>query len=448
MRLTNLTRTSAIIVAAVTAARAPVRAEEQYWALFRDGSIVTANEIRGGDPFGNVATLAGRRLFGVANSLAVLRDNTLRWSPAGPCVMMANGDVVPGKVLRFLPASPSSRLPPRLLISPHRSMKASDPNGLAVRADRVLRIVSTGDPPARPDPGALVFADGRTATASALHWSGQGIRALTDTGILTARFDELADLAVEGVDVIAAVLADSRHLPTDRPSLIGRLETVDGAVLTYRRTTARVTVAETAGRQARRRTAEPKRTLHLKPSWALGAITVPVERVWQRSYRAANEVPLSLLPATVLKQRSGLHHWPWRRNRNVRGEILQSGPLTVGLGVGTHPYSEIAFELPPGARRFITLVGLDHVVGEAGCARVMVYRDAVAGEPLFSSGFLRGAETPVLIGPLDVTHARHLILVTESAHDDRPPGADPLDIGDHVDWLMPMVFLENVGVSP
>ncbi len=432
----------AIVVAIVVASTAlGARAEERFWAVFRDGSVAAGSAFGGEDPWGDTATLGGRRLFGVANTVAVIRDNTLGPSPDAPRVVMANGDVVPGKVIRFLPASPQSNLPPRLLLSPALPMKTPEAGGLAVRADRVKRIVFVAGADRRRDPGTILFVDGQAITASALHWTEQGVRVLTDTGVVTARFDELAELTVPNVDVIAAVLDDGRPRHGERLGLVGRLETADGAVLTYRRATARVESQATSPRRSAGRRAGTKRTVSLTPSWALGPVAVPVDRVWLRSYRAAGEIPLSLLPAETLTQRSLLHYWPWRRNRNLRGGLLQSGPLTVGLGVATHPYSEIAFELPPAAGRFATLVGLDNAVGQAGCARVAIYRDAVSGKPLHRTGLLRGGENPTMVGPLDVAGVKRLILVTEAAHEDRPPGTDPLDIGDHVDWLLPIVIL-------
>jgi len=74
--------------------------------------------------------------------------------------------------------------------------------------------------------------------------------------------------------------------------------------------------------------------------------------------------------------------------------------------------------------------------------RVGAYRDRVAGDPLFVSRMLTGADEPQTVGPLDVSGAKTLILVTAMAHDGRPPGADPFDVRDQVCWLMPTVTVE------
>lgn len=438
-------RNRSMIAVLTVAVAAPVaRAEDRYWALFQDGSRVTADEFTDEDSQSFERTLGNRRLFDPDNPVRVLRNNTLSPSPPGAHVLIANGDVVPGKVLRFLPPVEELGLPARLLLSPRSALRTTDPSGLAVRADRVVRIVSEQAATGRRDPGTLVFAGGRTAKATAVRWTQDGVKALTADGIVDVRFDELVDLDVPKVDLLAAVLDDGLYPPLDGESLIGRLETVDGAVLTYRRSLTRV-ADETPTRPSRRRdTPRPKRLLHLQPSWALSPILVPTDVIYQRTYRAADEIPLSLLPATPVGERHGIHYWPWRRNRNVRGGPLQSGQLAVGLGVGTHSHSEIAFELPPGATQFTAMVGLDDVVGDGGCARAKVFRDRVAGTPLFDSGLLRGHDDPARVGPLNVANAKRLVLVNEFAHQDRPPGADPFDIRDHVDWLLPMITVGGV----
>ena len=423
-------------------------AQPRYWALFRDGSQVTGEEFTDGDSWGREAKLAGRRLFDAPNPVRALGDDRLGAPAGGARLLMANGDVVPGKVLRFLAASPQLGLPDRLVISPRASLTTTDPDGLSVRADRVLRIVADlarplSRGPISQGPGRLVFADGRTVTATAIRWSQQGVSALSAGGIVTAAFDEIADLTIPRVDAVGAVLDDAVYPPLDGARLIGRLETVDGTVLTYHRSMTRVAARKAARRPARKSKTPVPRFLHLQPSWALGPILVPIDAICRRTFRTPDEVPLSLLPAELLARRHGLYRWPWRRNLNVLGGVLQSGQVTAGLGVGTHSHSEIAFELPSGAKRFSGLVGLDDAVGDGGCARARIYRENVAGKPLFDSGLLRGSDGPVRVGPLSVADAKRLVLVTEFAHQDRPPGADPLDIRDHVDWLLPMITLDG-----
>jgi hypothetical protein len=439
--MSGLARITIIAVLALGTTAPRADGADRFCALFYDGSQVTGAKVDGGGWWSDGASLRGRRLFGTGNPVRMLQDTTLSPSRKSAHVVFANGDVLPGEVVRFLPPSPEDNLPGRLLVSLTPPLVTADPRGLEVRADRVLRLIVAGDGRASSPPGTLVPAHRAKATAAAVHWTEEGVKALTQDGVLTVSFREIADLHVPKVGVMAAVLDDGLYPPLGPDAVLGRLETVDGAVLTYHREMTLLAVSQTPskGGNASRGIAY----LHLQPSWSLAPILVPVESVWRQSFRAAREVPLSLLPATVLKEKAGFHQWPWRRNQNVEGGPLWSGHFTVDLGVGAHSYCEIAFQLPPRAQEFTTLLGLDRSVSRGACAVCKIYADEVVGKPLFASRFLRGGQEPVPVGPLRVADAKCLVLVTEFGDEGGPPDADPLDIGDHVDWLMPFVTFEE-----
>jgi len=420
------------------------RAGYHYGALLRDGTWIAGAELVGGDPWEDSVRLAGRLLFASGNPVRVLCDELKRVEPAEDFLRLANGDVLPGRVRRFLPADAEQGLPARLVVVPDPPLRGAGEEGLAVRADRVLSVVRGGSPGPASPPGTIRFTDGRSVAARAVRFSEKGVRALGDDGIVTGTFDEIVEIAMPEVDVIGAVLDDARWPPLDDAGRIVQLRTVGGAALTYRR--AMTHVAEKlpgGGKKVRSRQADQLvRYLFVRPSWSVGAVMVPAESVRCLSFREPDEVPLSALPAETVRERRGLHYWPWRRDRSVTGAQLRSGRITAAWGLGTHSHSEIAFELPPGAKSFHTLVGVDAAVGQGGCVRVGAYRDRVGGEPLFVSRTLSGADEPESVGPLDVGGAKTLILVTAMAHDGRPAGADPFDIRDQVCWLMPTVTVD------
>ena len=432
------------------AATAAVVADEpaRYWALLRDDTQVSAAEFQNGRWWDDGATLGGRRLFDRANPVRMLCDLRLGSVQPDNYILLANGDVLPGRALQFLPAAPEEGLPPRLLVALDYPLHTTDPAGMTVRADRVARIVAAPtETPAR-EPGTLVFADGRKLPVTAVRWTERGIKALGESGVIAAQFDELADLHLPKVDAAAALDDDRFYPPLDPQGLVGRLEAADGAVLTYRRELSRVALALAKGKPKsrvvpRKGWSEPIEYLHVQPSWALSPLLVPVETICRQSFRARNELPLSLLPAEVLKQQSGIHDWSWRRNRNVRGDVLRSGRVAADLGVGTHSACEIAFDLPPGAKEFTALVGLDAGVGEKACAAAKIFRDKAGGKVLWAGDALRGDDEPVRVGPLDVSKVKRLVLVTDSAQQKRSADAYPFDIGDHVNWLLPMLTLEE-----
>ena len=205
-----------------------------FYALFYDGAHVTAPGRPGEVWTSDEAMLAGRRLLGTSNPARLLQAVTPCPLQQGPRVVMANGDVLAGKIVGFLPATPENDTPARLLVSLEGSLLAGDPRGLVVLADRVLRVTTTEAATAAGKPGSLLLADGSRLQVSAVRWAEQGLKALTDGGLTTVPFASICDLTVPKVDLTQAVLDDSFYPPTGPDALVGRLETADGAVLTYR----------------------------------------------------------------------------------------------------------------------------------------------------------------------------------------------------------------------
>jgi hypothetical protein len=433
-----------LIVAVATIAVRPSvsRAEGRYWALFRDGTCQTG-DLCNSEAWDEEARLGARWLFDPANPVRVLCDKTRRPVTAESRILLASGDTVPGRVCGFLPAHPEQNLPDRLVVQLAQLWHSSGDEEFCVRADRVVRIVSGGAAGPEPPPGTVVARDAKKFVTTSTRWSADGLHGLTDGGVFHVAFDELVDFRVARCDALAAARDDAVYPPlgSDRP--IVRLQTVDGGVVSFRRAMARDTVLyPTRRRHVGKGAAGPIRYLIVSPAWATGPLLVPIDRICRWDYRRGEEVPLPALPATVLREKRGFHFQPWRRNCTVQGGALRCGELWATWGVGTHSHSEIAFALPSGAHEFTGWVGIDAAMLDGGCARAKIYRDQVAGEPLFQSGLLTGGQPPTPIAPLDLTGTRQLILVTEFAHDDRPAGADPLDIRDNVNWLMPTVRVE------
>ncbi len=112
---------------------------------------------------------------------------------------------------------------------------------------------------------------------------------------------------------------------------------------------------------------------------------------------------------------------PWQRDRSamnrplrLRGEIHESG-------LGTHAPSELVFDVPAGAQRFLAVVGLDEEFGRGGDCVVVVRVDE--REALRQR--LRGSDKPLPVD-IEIRTGRRLTLRAE-------PGENH-DIGDHVNW--------------
>jgi hypothetical protein len=184
---------------------------------------------------------------------------------------------------------------------------------------------------------------------------------------------------------------------------------------------------------------------YVQPAWAEGPIALPEEEIAAIGYRAANEAPLSLLPQEVLANRRLLA--PAASSAAARP--TNSPPLvTAGrssdLGIAAHAESALAFELPAEALALETAVGFSPEVGTGGCVRCKVKGDQAEGSTLilWDSGVFEGKDGLQSSGALDVAGLRRVILVTEFAHEERPSGADPLDIRDSVVWLAPLLKLD------
>ncbi len=176
--------------------------------------------------------LGGRRLFGTKNPVRLLQNSRPRVAQEGPRVLMANGDVIPGRITGFLPASAANDAPARLLISLDAPLLPAA-GAACPCAESVLRVATATDATGSGQPGSLVLANGTRLQARAMRWTEQGLSALTAGGFTAVAFDAIADFSVPKVDVVRAVLDDSSYPPFGPDTVVGRLETFEGAVLTY-----------------------------------------------------------------------------------------------------------------------------------------------------------------------------------------------------------------------
>ena len=407
----------------------PAVCDERYWALFADGAEAAAARIEdwAADKHPRIG---GRRLFDAGNPLRVLRDLRLKPSLAGPRVLFVNGDVLPGTVVAFGPAGDHPGQPDCLIVTPQAPLRSArgQTAPVLVRPECVRRVVFAHEPQGPYRPGTVLFTSGEAMRSQAVRWTPTGLRVLTDKGIRSFALDELAEVHLPQRDATRHVLNDALAPSPRDDDLVGRVTTAQGASVTFRQATMTL----------------QRYWFLVQPVWSLEAIQVWLHDASFLSFRRRTELPLSLLPAETLQQKSFTGFvCNWRRNRNVRGDVLESGRVSCDLGIGTHSHSAVAFRLPAGARAVTFLAGLDRAVADRGCVKLKVYRDHPAGQPLWKSGFLRGGDKPVRVGPLDCTRARRLVLVTEFGHRGRPDGADPVDIRDEVNWILPTLRLTD-----
>jgi hypothetical protein len=408
----------------------PVR----FLASFADGSRGAGPTL----PAWPVAELDVRRdgkgIFAAGNPLRMMRDQEAALEGQAPLVMLANGDCVNGLAVGLVTGPEGPRLKLRL-VSP---LSSDAGEHVLVRPDQVRRITSTVvSHNLEPAPGTVWLTDWRKLSARSLRLGDSGLAILTDKGLVEVPYDRIADAVFPNVDLTAAVLEDRRFANPALVGAISRFTLRGGATLTSGRVDREAElVTRKNGKQGL-----PHVTYRIQPVWSSQAILVPEEEIAWCSYRAANEVPLALLPMEILANRGLLGPAkPCRRNEGATGEcLLAGGGRESDLGFSTHSYSELAVTLPPGASSLSLSVAMDHASGKGGCVRCRIFANRVGGKELWKSRVFRGNEAAKETGKLDVESVEQVVLVTEYAHDDRPPGADPLDIRDDVLWLNPLL---------
>ncbi len=413
-------------------------AEGRYELWLRNGTRVTARRIEGLFDPSRHPRLDGRELIRPQVYLLAIHDTSLRSRLSGPYVELINGDVLPGVVYAGVPAGSQSSPASHIIVKVAEPLMArrllpgqGGPSGVAIQWPLVKRLVCWSRSSRGVKPGIMYLRDGRHLAPQAIRLTETGIVALTDDGVSRIAFSELGEVHLPRPRTAEAVLADGVWWQGDAANPVVRIGTTNGARLTFPFSMARVARG---------------RVLSVRPRWSRRTIHLDTRSIVWITFRSGDEVPLSLLPAQTLKTKALLHHGPWRRNRNVHGTYLRCGSMASDLGVGTHSYSQVAFDLPAKAKTFSTWVGLDVAAGWGGCASCSVYRDKVAGRPLWEGRFLRGSSPPVHAGPLNIAGAKRLVLVTDFAHEGRPAGADPLDVRDFVDWLMPLVTVDRASL--
>jgi len=424
----------ACLVAAWSAFACVAGAEDRYELWRRDGRRLTGQRFERLFDTKRRPSLDGKELDRPQRYLRAIHNTSLRSRLSGPHVELVNGDVLGGVVYAGVLGDPQGNKAPRIMIASgaasDRHPRRGEVGGLAVHWPSVRRVVLVPGPSQPVAPGHVRLRDGRRLAAQAVRLSQTGITALTDDGVRRIPFDRLGEVHLPRRGAAEAVVADGVWWRGDPDNPVVRVLTTDGARLTFAFSMARAYGG----------------TVLVRPRWAGRAIHLDMRSAVWITFRRGDEVPLSLLEARTLKTRTLLHHWPWRRNRSVRGTDLRCGPIAAELGVGTHSYCQVAFDLPAGARTFTTWVGLDRSAGLGGCASCSVYRDAVAGRPLWQGRFMRGSRAPVRVGEVSIAGAKRLVLVTDFGHEGRPAGADPLDIRDFVNWVMPVVKVDPASV--
>ncbi len=365
-------------------------------------------------------------------------------------VEFTGGDRMPGAVIAAGVADRGT-LPgavPILIVQPSANVNRPDDSqrdAVRVITRFVQRVVWV--PPAEDaaacGPGWARLRNGTRLRVRTARFDGQVVKLLTPEGLQEAALAEMAEIHLPQRDLWDAYCEELAVLSPELTSPLVRCETDRGLVVTASLDRLRYL-------PPLHHDAEPLRWhLGLQPAWSLDMLWLGENSLVARSQFPPQRVPLSARFSTPSADGEEPHETCWRprTNHSVRGFPLASGGRTFSWGYGVHATSRLTFPLPPLAEAFRTRVGLDHSVGDRGCARARILLDGPESRRLWESPLLIGSaqihDSGRLPIPDDSGEQRYLVLQADAAHDERPAGADPFAIRDMIDWVDPQVELHG-----
>ena len=427
--------------------REPVLPDSRYLVQWCDGTRTVGARLGPWHDTKAVPKLEDRELFNPSNpvrwvmDVAAVRVAPERW------LEFVGGDRLPGRVIAFRDGSqsPRRRLPPHLIVVPEQRIDAPDSSGsseIHVTTAWLRRIVWRQVAQAFR-PRTVFSSDGRQLEYRAMRFGEHSVFLLREGGVVEIPFAEIDELHLAPMDPWEAYFDQLTALAPGAEHRLVRYETTSGLRVTS--TTERFQAMSYGAVD------NPSSWYHLaQPAWSLQPLWMAADSIRLREYFGPHEVPLSKIEPVRTRYEGTLgDFWPWQADRNVEGGWLESGGQIYAWGFGVHGNSELEFVLPEAARAVRTCLGLDHLAGLGGCARGVI-RVEPASAPLFVG--------KTLVGSTEVQNTnrlafdpnrppRRLILQTEAAPPDAPPGADPLDIRDAVDWLEPLLELDPQRVA-
>ncbi len=420
----------------------------QVSALFENGMRLDGDAVSGWRSSGSLdsTSIAAAGARSPLRCLRIEPHTDVKANAAGSLFEFQNGDRLWGTYSG--PAAASSQagrvVPAQLLIRPPLEFFRDPEKTVGVAVDWLRRVVFEPSAVARRCPPRTVLCrDGRQFTFRALRWTGDGVSLLTEEGIRRLSINELAEICMDPLETWEAYYRELAAIDSNGDAGILRIETTQGMVFTT--SSSRSSPCRDEDR------AVPSRVF-LQPVWSLAPFPVPWASVRTQWNAAADVVPLSRIAPEQVVQRGALgSSWHWQADRNVAGGDLQSGGRRFLWGFGVHAPNALVFRLPPCARAFRSTIGIDASMGDAGCVVARIYANEVEGIPLYQSKPLCGSTATESCGELSLVKgnqpAQRLVLMVDDPGGTRPAGTAPLDIGDHVNWLEPVLLLDAAKLS-
>ena len=419
-------------------------AAERYAAMFSDGQRVEEAEVREWVEANSQPKIGGKAIFDAAVPARWIID---RQQPPGAEALMFveffGGDRLAGEVVSFRPDSgtPYEHLPAHLVVKPVSEVQPPDDPLLSevrVTTEWVRRVVWQRVANEDYRPGTVWLRSGAMLTYRTLRWGDGVVTLLTSDGLKELSFVELGEVHLPKLDPWACYYDQLAALSPQLKSRLMQLDTTDGSRWTT--STERFQARHHGDRN------RPEQWYQLlQPAWSLDPVWLRFRTVRAWRFFAPTDVPLSNFQPIEVKQASVFGSgWRWRTNQNVQQGPLQSASLEFGWGFGVQASCDLTFEWPESARAWRVQYGLDRTAGSGGFAKLafLVGIGQTAGPQPNLQGSQTVGDTGWLTLPTLPSDQRRLTLHADMAHEDRPPGADPFDIRDAVNWYEPEIRLD------
>ncbi len=291
-------------------------AADRWYGRLANGEVVTAAEVADWHEPTSTATAAGRRLLDDANPFVYLADLQATTSTApGAYVELVGGDRLASEVLAYRTGGESlyESAPPHLLVQTVADYTPPDGGGrrqLRIDSRWVRKIVRESLSGTRYLPATVWFHGGGRVAYRSLRWSETGVTLLTDAGLRSFSFPEVAEIHLPQVDEWQAYAEQVALLSPELTSRLVQLDLADGSRLTT-----------SQERFQARHWGDRKRTeawLQLvQPAWALDPLWVRFATVAAWNWFDPLEPPLSWSePREVARDPVFGGSWQWQRDRN------------------------------------------------------------------------------------------------------------------------------------
>lgn len=432
---------------------AATAAEARYMGRLRDGKLISADEITGWHEAKSTPALAGQPLTGAGAAVRWVVDTATPVSePSAAFVEFAGGDRLPGKVASWETPQPlpGMRGTTHLLVEtavPLDTPGRAEATFVRVNLNWARRIVWSRIPGNSYRPATLFFRDGRQIDFRSLRWMPEGIQILTTSGVETVLREDLAELHLPARDPWDAWFEQLGVLASGPKSELMQIETADGLVACCSQ--------ERAEPFARGKAADPENWYQqIQPAWSLDPLWIRHRSIRAWRFFAVHEMPLTVIEPSDIERRAAFSAgWKWQRDRNVYGKAASTAESPVGWCLGVHAWCRLTFPLHTAVRSCSLRAGLDRSVGEGGCVRLEVAQQQGEAQlrRLYRSPVLKGSADVVETGSLHLQSSSstpsQLILLADSVDTGQPPGADPFDIRDAVNWISPLLTLDPEAVQ-